>query len=234
MTEEPKDTINEKLSYAGLDKAGVAFSYDLAKIEVWEDKVTQVVRWARDDGHKVIYWDNLSRAAQIEDENGTALARAFETLSDEAKRHSIAVIGDVHFRKSRGSVEDLFRGGTAIVGATENNIGIERVGGHESRKRRFSSFGRTSTTRWRVEAALSDDYREYQIIDTQADDDLSALDRERIESLREFAEGVTAAEFAQLIGRQDDAARNWLNENADRVPESHPQRYTAPQPEPAI
>ena len=145
----------------------------------------------------------MSRATSTEEEAGTELARKCELLSTLAKTHGIAVLVDHHHRKSGGKVEDLSRGGTALAGASENNVEIVRRGDWESRVRRLYSAGRHSATRWEREVELSDDGSDYTVPDAEPF---------KVQVLRQRAQW-TAKEFAEEIERSVDVARRWLNES---------------------
>ena len=70
-----------------------------------------LVAVAKHRGHRLIFMDNFSRAAEIEDENGPEMGRAAEYLAERAKAAELAVLILHHNRKATGNVFDLSRGG---------------------------------------------------------------------------------------------------------------------------
>lgn len=217
LTEEPQDSIREKIADAGLLKATIVYGYELADCPTWAEKAQRIVDAAVQHSHGLVFADNISRAAGVEDEAGVELARRAEELFTAAKAAGLAVIVDHHHRKAAGKTEDKSRGGTALAGATDCNIELEVVGSaFESRVRRLSSRGRVSATIWTRTIALADDGRSYESV---ADDEQPQRteDRHRLRALREAGEaGVTVAAYACAIDRTDDTARATLREFVGR------------------
>lgn len=210
-TEEPQDALREKIANFGLKDATIIYGHEVAGME-WPERCRFLVARATEDGHGIVFQDNISRAARVEDEAGTELARAAEVLSDECKAAGLTLIIDHHHKKGSASVEDKSRGGTALSGMTDNNIEIVRSGDVTSRFRKITSVGRMSGSIWERRIALDDDGRGYTLV---ADDDepQDAAGRDRLDKLRDAGEpGVTAPEFAELIDASDDTARRVLNQ----------------------
>lgn len=211
FTEEPQDSIREKIAAARLSDATVVYGWELGSLD-WRKKVDALIDRAAEDGHGIVFVDNVSRAAGIEDEAGTELARAVEYLSERAKAHGLAVVIDHHHRKADGRLEDKSRGGTALAGAVENNVELERVGDWTSRVRRLSSRGRVSATNWTRTVALSEDGSRYEVI-ADADAPQDGRLRRRLRALSDAGDaGVTVAEFASLIENSDETARRALKQ----------------------
>lgn len=230
FTEEPEDSIREKVAAAGLDRSLIVYGYELGAL-TWPEKVDTLVSLAIEGGHGLIFADNVSRAAAVDDEAGVELARAVELLSNKSKAQGLAVIVDHHHRKGAGRLEDMSRGGTAIAGATENNIEMERVGDWDSRARRISSRGRVSATIWTRTIELAEDGSHYRLV-ADVDEPQAGEDRRRLGILEDLDEaGATAKQFAAAIGKSEDAARatltRFVEEGRARVEGSRPRRYIA-------
>lgn len=141
LTEEPPESMREKLAAFDLQRSVVVSGHELAGYG-WGEKVGLLVKHAVEDGHGVIFVDNISRAAGIEDENGTEMARACEQLIDRAREHGIACILDHHHKKGGSALEDKSRGGTALAGAVDINVEMVRSNDWTSRTRTLSARGR--------------------------------------------------------------------------------------------
>lgn len=208
-TEEPEDSIREKIEEARLLRARVVYGWKLAALD-WRDKVDRLVALARERGTGIVYVDNISRAAGIEDESGTELARAVEYLIDRCRAEGITLLFDHHHKKGAGKLEDKSRGGTATAGATDNNIEIERVGDWDSRVRRISSAGRINATRWQRTIALAEDAAGYEVVADTTQPQTSE-DRRRLRAMGDLDAGVTAPVFAEVIEKSEDTARRALD-----------------------
>lgn len=226
-TEEPPESIREKIEHSSLSEAWIVYGWELASLTTWEAKVDRLVEIASEGDHDVIFVDNISRAAGVEDEAGVELARAAEYLGERAKALGLSVVIDHHHKKGAGKLDDKSRGGTALAGACDNNIEMVRVGGWDSRVRRLSSRGRLSSTIWEQTIALSDDGREYHSVagSTQPQ---TLRERERLRVLHNAGDaGMTAAEFASAaeIGNNtarraldDFVAKGWATEDTSAYP----------------
>ncbi len=205
-TEEPEDSLIEKANNFDLRLATIVFHWELQTLGTWARKAQWLVERAVNDGHGLIFVDNVSRATGTTEEAGTELARHVELLSDLAKPCELAVILDHHQRKSGGNIEDLFRGGTALAGATENNLAMVRVGDHHSRKRKIASRGRVMATIW--ERVFELDASDSDYLEVDADDFRTQV----VHSKPQW----TVKAFAQTLKVSDQTARSWLN-NYDQV-----------------
>jgi hypothetical protein len=209
LTEEPDASIREKAAPAGLCLARIVPGYEAARhFPKWKDKAKYLVDLAGVEGHELLFIDNFSRAAGVEEEAGTELARAAEWVGDLARAGGITLLLDHHHKKGAGKTEDKSRGGTAFAGACDNNIEIVRVGDWTSRTRKLSSRGRLSSTIWEKTIQLTEDWR-YEIV---GDGGLPERERVRIEQLQSIPGGVTSAEYAELIGVSRQAAQKVLDE----------------------
>jgi hypothetical protein len=208
-TEEPADSMREKVAASGLRRARIIYGWELRDLGAWPAKVAYLAAAASAEGHGVVFVDNISRAAGADDEAGTELARAAETLSEAMAAAGITTIVDHHHRKAAGKTEDKSRGGTALAGAMDSNVEIERVGDWLSRVRKVSSRGRLRATNWERQIALSDDGSSYDIVADVADPQLSA-DRQRLALLRAAPDGLTCDEFQESAGLSKSAAYNAL------------------------
>lgn len=189
FTEEPEDSLAEKLTHFDINDAFIVFDWELSEY-TWLDKVEWLVNTAVDQGHGIIYLDNISRAAGAvnDDESGTGLARKIEPLSRLAKRHRITVILDHHNRKSGGRTEDMLRGGTALPGAVENIVAIDRDGDWTSRRRKIYSRGRVKATLWERTIELTEDGSEY--LEVVGDTRTAVLATKDAWTAKEFAEAI--------------------------------------------
>lgn len=213
-TEEPEDSVREKIAEGGLAAARVVYGWKLAGLD-WRGKVDRIVALALKRGAEIVYVDNISRAAGIEDEGGTELARAVEYLIDRCRGAGLTLLFDHHHKKGRGKLEDKSRGGTATAGATDNNVEIERMGEWDSRVRRISSAGRINATRWQRVIALAEDGTSYEIV-ADTTQPQGAEERRRLRALGDCEGGVTAPAFAEVIGKGEDTARRVLEDFAAR------------------
>jgi hypothetical protein len=205
FTEEPDDSLREKLELFDIARAKIVHHWELAMLE-WPEKIHTLVRMAVDEGHALLFIDNVSRAAGIEDEAGVALARAIEPLSTAAKEHGLAVWLDHHQRKSNGHIEDLFRGSTSVTGATEVNVAMAYPNGGKDRmssRRRIVARGRVRAAIWDRTLELAGD----TYIEVSADE---LNDKQR----KLFSQSSwTADAFAKAIDQSESAARRYLDES---------------------
>lgn len=211
-TEEPPESIREKVEHAGLQRAWIVYGWELASCASWSEKVDRLVQIAVDGGHGVVFVDNVSRAAGVDDEAGVELARAAEYLGEQAKAVGLSVVIDHHHKKGAGTLDDKSRGGTALAGACDNNVEMVRVGGWDSCVRRLSSRGRLSATIWERTVALSDDGKSYDSV-ADATQPQTLRERERLRIIEGAGEGgMTAADFAKAAGVGDSTARRALDD----------------------
>jgi hypothetical protein len=217
LTEEPDDSILEKANAADLKRARIIFGWELASLS-WAEKVNKLIFEANLDGHQVLFIDNFSRAARVEDEAGPESARAAELLLDKAKPAGIAVIIDWHHKKGRDSIENKSRGGTGLAGAMDINVEMERIGGRDSRRRRLTAQGRMRATHWTRVVELSDEGTEYTDVTDTAEVEVPDPDAQRrwtdIELLRQTGT-VTAEQFKVLIDKSLSTAKRRLAELVD-------------------
>lgn len=222
VTEEPEDSLHEKLELFGIDEAHVIFGADLNRVLTesnpaarWAQKVERIVDEATATGCQLVFVDNISRASWTDDENGVELGRRLEVLQDQLRVAGLAALVDHHHKKGAGAIEDKSRGGTALAGACDVNIDMVRQGGHDSRTRKVTSLGRRRATTWTRIVELSEDGRTYVGHATSQDDDATTTDRaaERLLmdkiALTQLGE-TTVTEFMRRIGLSKNPARNRL------------------------
>lgn len=234
-TEEPLESIREKVERSGLSEATIVFGWELTKLDGWAAKADYLVKRASDDGHGVIFVDNIARAtgATNEDENGRNLAKAAEKLGELAQAAGLTLWIDHHHRKGAGQLEDKSRGGTALSGACDVNVEIERIGDWTSRARRISARGRLSATVWEQTITLAEDGRSYRAV-SGADGPADSKTRQRLRMLADAGEaGLTVAEFMESAEITKAPASRALAEyveqgRAEIVPDSKPRRYRIP------
>jgi AAA domain-containing protein len=216
-TEEPADSIREKVEMTGLRHARILFGYELGGL-TWKQKIHKLVEQAQLGGCGIVFVDNVSRAAAIEDESGVELGRAVEPLQEACREAGLTLIIDAHHKKGRAGIEDKTRGGTALQGAVDINVEIERIGGQKSRKRKLTAFGRVRASHWQKVIELSEDGSEYTLA---SDDATESVDTETqhmfldAETLREYKEPITSEEFAAKVRTSKENARRRLNTLAD-------------------
>lgn len=231
-TEEPADSVREKVANAGLQSARIIYGYELNELADWKAKASYLAQVLAADGHGLLFVDNISRATGCEDEAGTELARAVEHLSDEVKTrapHTVTVV-DHHHRKAAGKLADKSRGGTALAGAVDCNIEIEHVGAWDSRVRKVSSRGRLSATIWDCQIALSEDGTRYEAV-AASDEPQSADERRRLRLLTDAgSDGLTVAELMAVAEIGKTTAGRQLKEfvrNGLATVSGKPARYYA-------
>jgi hypothetical protein len=220
VTEEPEESVKEKLDAFDLRDARVIYGYELAGMK-WPEKVQRVVAEAGLDGHAIVFLDNVSRSAAIEDESGVEMGRAVEKLQDACRAAGLALLMDHHHKKGRDSVENMSRGGTGLPGATDINVEMLRVGkGRTGRKRRLDAVGRLRACNWVRTFELAEDGTDYAEVSNDAadDDDVEHDDFPDIVMLRTLAMSdgpVTAERFAAAIGKTIRTGRRRLKALVD-------------------
>jgi hypothetical protein len=219
VTEDPEEALREKIAAFGLWRSRIVAVHELNGT-TWPEKVITLLALAKAEGHAIVYIENVSRVAGIEDEAGVELARAVEFLADGIRAAGLTGILDHHHRKARGPIEDMSRGSTSIAGATDVNLDVVRVGGPTSCRRKLTSTGRLRATIWQKVIELSEDGTSYEGVLDNADDDTEVLfDRWK---LGETPDGVTARTFAASLGLDDpagDYARRKAKARLDRLVE---------------
>lgn len=211
-TEEPEYSLREKMEAFDVEQGFIVYHWELAML-TWTQKVDWLSRAAIEKGARVLFVDNISAATGVEDENGVALARAVEPLTQKAKEHEFALLYDRHQRKSGGQVEDLSRGGTALAGAVDQIVAMQKQSGNE---RRLKSWGRLWGHNWERTVELDEEHRDF------ADLGNSDWKLERLQTRTEW----TAAEFAEAINASADTARAYLD-GSDHVERRHERRGKA-------
>jgi hypothetical protein len=209
LTEEPDESAREKAASFGVERARIIFGWEL-RGSTWEKKCDTLVMDALDQGHGGIFVDNASRAIGVEDEAGTEFGRAVELLQDKCRDAGLACLLDVHHRKGYAyDVFDKSRGGTAVMGAVDVNIEMERVG--KENKRRLSARGRIRATNWIRVIELSEDGTNFFEIDDTKDEDVGNLASD-VWILNEYGNGVEAIEFAARINTTVRSAQRRLKD----------------------
>ncbi len=233
-TEEPQESVREKVALSRLERSRVIYGYEFAKVEVyeWHEKVDWLVWIAAEEGHGALFVDNVSRAAGVEEEAGVELARAAEYLGEKAKAAGLTTYIDHHHKKGASALSDKSRGGTALAGACDNNVEMVREGPWGSRVRALSSRGRLRATIWERKIALSDDGTTYEEV-AGVGGPQTVEERGRLRALAKAGEeGMTAAEFAAAIEKSDPTARRALGDFvehgwADEDSSAWPHRWVA-------
>jgi hypothetical protein len=216
LTEEPVESMAEKVRLFGVRRARIIYGFEFAAL-TWEEKVAALVEVAVTEGHALIFVDNVSRAAGIEDEAGTELARAIEHLQDRCRANRIAAWIDHHHKKGSGAARDKSRGSTSIAGAADLNVDMFPEGG--GRVRKLTSLGRVRAATWTRNVELSEDGTDYRLV-AEAED---ATDDARAEAeatadlmiLKQQGE-VTVSQFMQIRGLPKTSARRRLDEMVER------------------
>lgn len=206
-TEEPEESIREKIELAGLETATIVSGHELGSLS-WDVKVDALVDEAVYHGHRIVFIDNLARATGVTggEENDNTLGRLVGELGEKAKAAGLAVLLNHHHKKGAGSgIWDKSRGGTALAAACDVNVEMEEVGGPDDRRRRLSSRGRLRDTCWVRGVALSGDGGSYTEADvpnatTGRADKRAQVHQVDLMMLRGQAAPVTARAFADLLG----------------------------------
>lgn len=222
LTEEPEESLNEKLEFFGVEHARIIEGHTLAGME-WSEKVAHVITVAQAGGYECIFIENISRSAGIVEEGGVELGRAVECFADAVQTHDLAGLFDHHHKKGRDKIENMGRGGTATSGAVDVIIDVETKGGLMSRKRKLTARGRVVSAWWERTIELTesrDDYVEVAEGDESFADVLDAhAEREQKQSEARLYDakllaqhpGITAAEYAKLIDKVERTARRRLD-----------------------
>lgn len=195
-TEEPEQSLVQKFASFDIKDAFVVYQWELAKLS-WKDKIDWLVEHAMEIEADLVFIDNISAATGTEDEAGVELARKVEPLSRKAKEHHLAILYDRHQRKTAGKVEDRSRGGTALAGAVDQIVAMEK--GNE-RERKLVSWGRLWGHLWNKTIELSEDHDNYM--------DLGEGDWKDARLLE--GDEWTVAEFAEAINQSPESARTYL------------------------
>jgi hypothetical protein len=202
FTEESAQSMREKLALFNVEDAYVVFHWEQANMGgqgAWEDALKWLDAFmAENNEYSVLFVDNISSATRTQDEAGVELARKVEPLALMAREHGYAVLYDRHQRKAGGRVEDLSRGTTALAGAVDAIVAMEKL---EGRVRRLTSRGRGFYNDWTKHVELSQDHTTYNEV----------IGDYRVQKLFERKDW-SAPEFAEAISRGVDTARDWLNE----------------------
>lgn len=235
FTEEPDDSTAEKARDSGLRGASYIFGWDvpseirtLARGERWPATAAALVNTAVEAGHELLFIDNISRAANIEEESGTELSRAVEVVAEAAKRAGLTLIVDHHHRKSGGDMRDRSRGGTGAVGAVDVSLAMDRGKDAADRRRPLMCVGRRKATNWTLTVEMAENGGSYTIIDHDAAEEggehKSSLEQRRLVELREYNAALyaetgepwaTADDIAAVWGRKVSTVKSYLR---DRVP----------------
>ncbi len=255
FTEEPDDSTAEKARDSGLRGASYIFGWDLpAEIrslptkgwERWTATARALVNTAVAGGHELLFIDNISSAAKIEDESGIELARSIEILAEAAKRAGLTLIVDHHHRKSGGDMRDRSRGGTGAVGAVDVALSMDRGKDASDRRRPLMCVGRRRATNWSKTVELAENGGSYTIVDQAAEEDSgttkTSLEQRRLAELREYNSAqyadtgepwATADDIAALWGRKSSTVKAYLRDRVpagdvlEGPPDGHTKRYAA-------
>lgn len=160
LTEEPDESTREKVAAYGVEHARIVGGHEFAGL-TWTEKVARISESAEASGAGLVFVDNVSRAAGIEDESGPELGHRAAELADSLRARGIAGIIDHHHKKGAGNIADKSRGGTALAGAMDVNVEMEAVGGTGSRQRKLTARGRLRATNWERTIELSVDGTDY-------------------------------------------------------------------------
>jgi hypothetical protein len=213
FTEEPKDSLNEKLRLAGIERARVIYSWELGSLG-WRGKVDMLMWIAWSERRGLIFIDNVSRAAGIEDEAGTEFGRALEYLGDKCRAYNIAGWVDHHHKKGSGRREDASRGSTSIGGAVDMSLEIFRSKSGK-RVRDLMAQGRIRATNWERSVELSEDGTEYtdavQTTDSRPDPEAEAM----ADVWRIPVEGITVKQYEDMRKVSHSEARRRLETLVD-------------------
>jgi DNA-binding transcriptional ArsR family regulator len=207
-TEEPVESIREKLDAFGLEHARIVYHWQLAHLRNWREKASALVRIAAVTGAEIVFVDNISRASAVEEESGNELSRlGLEPLISCAKPLGLAVIIDHHHKKGRDSAENMSRGGTSLPGAVDVKLDMFRIGKRTTdRRRKLTSLGRIRRTNWERSFEQTEDRRDYLEIETPPDREALAdyeASGERISdlfTLNGLGGETTVKQFATLLG----------------------------------
>jgi DNA-binding transcriptional ArsR family regulator len=207
-SDEPVESVREKVEAFGLKHARIVHGWQLADLPTWPEKAAKLVQIAARLGAGIVFVDNISRAAGIEEESGNELSRlGLEPLISRARPLGLSVIIDHHHKKGRDSAENMSRGGTSLPGAVEVKLDMFRVGKRmDDRRRKLTAIGRIHRTVWERAFELTEDGRDYVEIEPEPDReqrDVAEQEAERITDLWKLTElggQTTVKAFAEALG----------------------------------
>jgi hypothetical protein len=236
FTEEPSDSTAEKARDGGLLGSAYLFGWEvpseirtLPRDQRWAATAKALVNTAVEGGHALLFVDNVSRAAGIEDEAGTEMSRAVEVLAEHAKRAGLTLIVDHHHRKSGGDMRDRSRGGTGAVGAVDVSLSMDRGKDAADRRRPLSCVGRRRATNWAMTIEMDEDGGGYSVVEARDAEDsgaaqVSSREARRLQQLRELCATqnvergnpwISAQEIAEAWGLKANSTKAYLR---DRIP----------------
>jgi AAA domain len=209
-SEEPVESVREKVEAFGLTRARIVYGWQLAHLATWPEKAEALVRIAALVGAGIVFVDNISRAAGIEEESGNELSRlGLEPLISRARPLGLSVIIDHHHKKGRDSAENMARGGTSLPGAVEVKLDMFRVGKRmNDRRRKLTAVGRIRATVWERAFELTEDGRDYVEIETPTDAEREERRKSEalgellgdVRTLHELGGETTVKRFAKVLG----------------------------------
>jgi AAA domain len=234
VTEEPPESIREKLDAFDIQDAVIVFGWELSvgsadlrgrvqgsrgtdrKDAIWSVRVEKIVREAKAREVDVVFCDNVSRLAGVEDEAGVELGRRIEVLADACRREGLALLADVHHRKSGGRVEDAARGSTSLTGAVDIIVHIVRKRS-DSRVRHLTALGRVHGANWTAAVELAEDGSSYSralFAEAGGEDatdwsDVPTREERALDIVQEEGE-TTAARVAEVLGVGLRSAQRYL------------------------
>jgi hypothetical protein len=223
-TEEPDESVREKIEAFGLERARIVYGYELAVVESWREKVNVLVETAVAEGHGILFVDNVSRATSVEDENGVEFARAVEILIDAARAAGLTCVLDHHHKKGKDRLENKSRGSTGVAGAMDVNLEMSHVGDWTSRRRKLNARGRLRATIWEKTVELNEAGTDYAVVadgeaerDTEAEREAEQLgDLVLLRALAsENGGSVTSRQFADRVRVSRSTAERRLRELAE-------------------
>jgi hypothetical protein len=180
LTEEPMESVREKLELFGIREAFIVYGWELSGL-AWPEKVAYVADKAVERGAGLVFVDNVSRQAGIDDEAGVELARAIEPAIDLFARVGLTSWFDHHANKSRSGF-NASRGTTALPGAVDVYVVLSRVSQSSptDRRRKMIAEGRLRATNWELAIELSEDGRTFRALDDMPGDEDGGDNRRRL------------------------------------------------------
>ncbi|WNG33292.1 AAA family ATPase [Archangium violaceum] len=210
LTEERRRTFRRML-----DRVGIADVTDLHLVffdEVPPDEWEDVVKWAvgrcREVGAKLLIIDTLAQFSSIPEGSSNKALEAVRPLQAAAAQDGLGIVAVRHERKSGGGVGDSGRGSSALTGAADIIVALQRPPNHTGQVRILHALSRYEETPSTLTIELGDEgYSVREGLDIEAQD----LERALLLAVPDTEEDAkTADELMDRTGLKKTKAREAL------------------------
>jgi predicted ATP-dependent serine protease len=157
LTEEARATLAPKAERWGLGNQECLL-WQAAVWTPWPSVVRQALERCAVNGHRLLVVDPLAQWARVVGDSENSAGAMLEALQPliEARAAGVAVLVVAHQRKSQGEHGTAVRGSTALTGAADVVIELERAGASES-ERQLLSMSRFEVTPSKLTISLEAD-----------------------------------------------------------------------------